>query len=63
MSRLIFIDDQGNQSNLYISNFCKLEISVQDGKIINVMKNERQKFVPLKTPRNVEESIKITIDE
>ena len=53
MSELIFVDNKGNQSRVNVPDFCKIELSIQDGKVVHSRVNKELNFIVAKTLKNV----------
>lgn len=44
-NKIVFIDKQGKQQYISVSDFCEVNLRVQDGQVVNVryVKSERMK--------------------
>lgn len=58
MSKLIFVDDSGKRSLVNVSDYCKIELAIQDGKLVNARIDMKLDFVELKTSENVDKTTK-----
>ncbi|MCX4167651.1 hypothetical protein ACQUEP_15420 [Enterococcus casseliflavus] len=58
MSKLIFVDDNGKRSLVNVSDYCKIELAIQDGKLVNSRMDMKLDFVELKTSENVDKTTK-----
>lgn len=41
---VIFKDKQGKEQVVYVSDFCKITLSIQDGKVVNTQYNQSVKM-------------------
>lgn len=58
MSKLIFVSDKGEKSFVNVSDYCKIELAIQDGKLVNSRMDMKLDFVELKTSENVDKTTK-----
>ena len=45
---VIFKDKHGKEQVVYVSDFCKITISIQDGKVVNTQYNQSVKMQDVK---------------
>lgn len=53
MSKLIFVDDNGKRSLVNVSDYCKIELAIQDGKLVNSRMDMKLDFVELKRQKTL----------
>lgn len=44
MNKIIFVDKYGNQSEVFVSDFCSVTIKIQDGKVVHTERKESVKM-------------------
>lgn len=45
---VIFKDKQGNEQVVFVSDFCKITLAIQDGKVVNTQYNQSVKMQDVK---------------
>lgn len=43
---IVFIDKNGNRSEMHVSDYCKITLNIQDGKVVNTKREESVRMKP-----------------
>lgn len=57
MSKIIFIDANGQALEMEVSEFCKATLNIQNGKVVNVEYNQSVRMQPPERVTSVEKRV------
>lgn len=57
MSKIIFIDANGQALEMEVSEFCKATLNIQNGKVVNVEYNQSVRMQPPERVNSVEKRV------